>query len=251
MKNKIILRRFAYACIVIVAVAAIISTVHRIGTREPKPRTIIVTVIPGSTINSIAKLLSGSGLPSRDFLKLSLPTFDASTSKSAAGFGLEGYLYPDTYNFTSGESAEQIIRTMTENFDAHFPQDLFDHQKGTVRSKRDIVIMASILEKEVATAEDKRIVAGILWKRLEHRLPLQVDSTTHYFLAPSAGLVYNTYQSAGLPFGPISEPSSESIRAALEPTVTDYWYFLSDRKGKIFYSRTLSEHLINKAKYVE
>jgi UPF0755 protein len=140
---------------------------------------------------------------------------------------------------------------MTENFEAHFPQDLYDNQKGTVRSKRDVVIMASILEKEVVHNEDKKIVAGILWKRLDHHLPLQVDSTVHYFLAQSTGLVYNTYQNTGLPSGPISEPSLDSIKAALEPTATDYWYFLSARDGRIVYSQTLSEHLINKAKYVD
>jgi UPF0755 protein len=201
----------------------------------------------------------------QQFLKLALPmpTPDASSTESGKGLGLglrrglEGYLYPDTYYFSTKESAQKIIDKMTRNFDAHFPQELFDNQKGaanqngTARSKRDIVIMASILEKEVAANEDKKIVAGILWKRLDQKLPLQVDSSGHYFLAESAGMIYNTYQNIGLPTGPICNPSEESIKAALDPTGTDYWYFLSTRDGKIIYARTLSEHLINKAKYIE
>ncbi|MCX6715928.1 MAG: endolytic transglycosylase MltG [Candidatus Taylorbacteria bacterium] len=253
--NKVLLRRLAYIVTaivaVIVAVVVIVGIVHRLENRDLGTRMVTVTVIPGSTINTIAKSLSRLGLPSQSFLKLALPTFGSSTTTSGTQPGLEGYLYPDTYYFASDESADRIVKTMVANFDIHFPRDLFDNQRGTVRSRDDIVIMASILEKEVAKEEDRRIVSGILWKRLDERLPLGVDSTVHYFLVPPKGVVYNTYQDTGLPIRPISNPSLDSIRAALEPKATDYWYFLSAHDGTTVYSRTLGEHLINKAKYIE
>ncbi len=244
--------RAIYVCIAVVCILVALAVFHRYEKRTVPIRTLTVTILPGSTINTVAKTLSRAGLPAQAFLKLTMPgTGTSATTTASTTMGLEGYLYPDTYRFTSNESAARIVRTMTDNFEAHFPEDLFDAQQGTVRSKRDIVIMASILEKEVATEEDKKIVAGILWKRLDHNLPLQVDSTGAYFLADSPLLVYNTYQTTGLPSGPICNPSLESMQAALLPTATEYWYFLSTRDGRIVYSRTLGEHLINKATYLE
>jgi UPF0755 protein len=269
--NKAFFSWFVYVLTAIILLVVVIGLAYSFERKATIPRTITVTIIPGSTINTIAKQLSRAGLPSQTFLKLALPTFSASTTPlnpvatssgvtssdlANAGLGLEGYLYPDTYNFSSNQSAERIIKTLTDNFDKHFPQELFDrqkdaNQKGIVRSKRDIVIMASILEKEVATDEDRKIVAGILWKRLGENLPLQVDSTSHYFLGAPNGVLYNTYKNTGLPFGPICNPSLSSLKAALLPTASDYWYFLSTKEGRIVYSKTLGEHLINKAKYIE
>jgi len=208
-----------------------------------------ITIIPGTTINGIVRVLSRAGFKqTEDFLKLALPDFSAS---GTAKLGLEGYLYPDTYQITSDQKPEQIIKMLVDNFNRHFPEDLFQKQTGKVRSRQDVVIMASLLEKEVETFADKKIAAGILWKRLDNDLPLQLDSTLSYFLTPPKNFSYNTYKYSGLPFGPIGNPTAESLRAALEPTPTDYWYFLSAKDRKIIYSRTLGEHLINKAKYLE
>lgn len=239
---------------ILVVIAGFIST----DTKKQKSVTAPITVVPGSTINTIARSLSRAGLRSQEFLRLTLPTFGTSSTSTLiksddrpAGSGLEGYLYPDTYEFASYQTGADMARIMISNFNRHFPYDLWAHQKGTVRSLHEVVTMASVLEKEVMTKEDKNIVAGILWKRLDQHMPLQIDSTTQYFLTPPEGVTYNTYEHAGLPFGPISNPSDVSLQAALQPTATDYWYFLNTREGKIVYSKTLGEHLINKAKYVQ
>ncbi|MEO8637346.1 MAG: endolytic transglycosylase MltG [Candidatus Taylorbacteria bacterium] len=207
-----------------------------------KTAPVAITVIPGFTVNDIARLLSRAGVAKSDeFLRLTMP--------SESKVGLEGYLYPDTYLFESGESTEKIVKTMTDNFHLHFSPDLTG--KSQKRSLEEVVIMASILEKEVKTPEDKKMVAGILWKRLDYKLPLQVDSTGNYFLTRQTKLEYNTYEFVGLPFGPICNPSLASLEAALDPTESPFWYYLSALDGHTIYSHTLGEHLINKAKYLE
>jgi len=142
----------------------------------------------------------------------------------------EGYLFPDTYEIPYGIGSQEVIRIMTNNFDKK--------TAGLKITKEDIV-MASIIEREVRTKEDKELVSGILWKRLRVGMPLQVDA------APK------TYEEKGLPAGPICNPGLESITAAVYPKTSQYWYFLSTPEGKTIFSRTLDEHNIAKAKYLK
>jgi len=167
---------------------------------------------------------------------------------------LEGYLFPDTYEIYSGEDAEEIIKRMLDNFDkkvrSRFGENL----------SFETVIMASLLEKEVQTLEDKKIVAGILWKRLESSMPLQVDATITYITGRKSTQItkeelqidsfYNTYRYKGLPPGPICNPGLESIEAAIYPKETDFWFYLSTPEGKTIFSRTLKEHNLAKKKYL-
>jgi len=174
--------------------------------------------------------------------------------------GLEGYLFPDTYRIEYGESAEQIVRFLLKNFEKKLTPEI----RGEITKQRktifEIVTMASMLEKEVRTGEEKRLVAGILWKRLEHGIPLQVDATVLYSTGKRSASIsqdeleidspYNTRRYPGLPLGPISNPGMESILAALYPQASGYWYYLSSPGGQTFFSRTLEEHNIKKAKYL-
>jgi len=121
--------------------------------------------------------------------------------------------------------------------------------------------MASLLEKEVKTKEEKELVSGILWKRIESGIPLQVDATIIYITDKKTNKVsyeetqinsfYNTYKYRGLPKGPISNPGLDSILAALYPKESDYWYYLSTPNGQTIFSHTLEEHNIAKAKYLD
>jgi UPF0755 protein len=142
----------------------------------------------------------------------------------------EGYLFPDTYQIPYGATSQDIIKMMTDNFARKTP--------GLKFTKEDIV-MASIIEKEVITKEDKALVSGLLWKRLRAGMPLQVD------VAPE------TYQTKGLPKNPICNPGLESIEAAVSPKASQYWYYLSTPEGKTIFSKTLDEHNIAKAKYLK
>ncbi|MDO8474461.1 MAG: endolytic transglycosylase MltG [bacterium] len=159
---------------------------------------------------------------------------------------LEGYLFPDTYHIPNTASNKEIVGMMRENFEKKFNNDLRQETLRQGKTIAQIITMASLLEKEVKTLEDKKLVAGVLWKRLSIGMALQVDA------API------TYAVQGLPAGPISNPGLESIQAALYSTDNPYWYYLSTPEGppggeasKTIFSRTLGEHNIAKARYLK
>ncbi|HDZ54694.1 MAG TPA: endolytic transglycosylase MltG [Candidatus Nealsonbacteria bacterium] len=175
--------------------------------------------------------------------------------------GLEGYLFPDTYQTQKGESLESIIRKMFNNFDKKLTPDLRNEISRQKKSIFEIITMASLIEKEVRTFEDKKLVSGVLWKRLKAGIPLQVDATIAYITGKKTTRIskeetkidspYNAYKYPGLPLGPICNPGLESIEAALYPKDSDFWYYLSTPEGQTIFSRTLEEHNIAKAKFLK
>ncbi len=175
--------------------------------------------------------------------------------------GLEGYLFPDTYEISSEGTIEEIIKKILANFDKKLTSDLREEISKQNKSIFEIVIMASLLEKEVRTLEEKKQVSGVLWKRLKSRIPLQVDATIIYITGKKTTKVlrtetqinspYNTYKYLGLPVGPICNPGIESIKAAIYPKDSDFWYYLSTPDGETIFSKTLEEHNIAKAKYLK
>jgi UPF0755 protein len=175
--------------------------------------------------------------------------------------GLEGYLFPDTYQIEKGSSVEEVVRIMLSNFDKKLTPELREEIQKQNKTIFEIITMASLLEKEVKTKEEKEIVAGILWKRLKYGIPLQVDATITYITGKKTIKIskdelqidspYNTYKYSGLPFGPICNPGLESISAAIYPKESNYWYYLSTPEGKTIFSRTLTEHNIAKAKHLK
>lgn len=171
---------------------------------------------------------------------------------------LEGYLFPDTYNFLTEKlplDTEDVVKKFLDNFDKKT-----NNLKMQAESKnidfRDIVIMASILEKEVRTPQDMKTVSGLLWRRISIGMPLQVDATIAYVTGKKTGEItyddlkisspYNTYLNKGLPPGPISNPGLVSLDAALNPIENDYLYYLSKPTGETVFSKTIEEH--NRAK---
>lgn len=143
--------------------------------------------------------------------------------------GREGYLFPDTYEIPYCMEQEKIIKMMTDNF---------NQKTANLKITPEIVIMASLLEKELQSSEDKKVASGILWKRLKVGMPLQVDADMW------------TYDNYGLPESPIANPGLESLEAALQPKESPYWYYLSAKDGRTIFSRTLEEHNIAKARYL-
>ncbi len=172
----------------------------------------------------------------------------------------EGYLFPDTYFFTGDTTTEDIEMVMNENFNKK-TEPLKTAIEASKHSLSDIIIMASILEKEATTEEDKGIVSGILWKRISKGMPLQVDATFMYLLGKKSSEItaadlkmksaYNTYRNKGLPAGPIGNPGIIAIRAAINPSPSPYFYYLSDDNGVMHYAKTFAEHVANKAKYLK
>ncbi|MFH1575810.1 MAG: endolytic transglycosylase MltG [Candidatus Nealsonbacteria bacterium] len=142
----------------------------------------------------------------------------------------EGYLFPDTYVIPYGLKLNKVIEVMKNNF---------NEKTAGLKITPEAVVMASILEKELKTKEDKEIAAGILWKRIRVGMPLQVDAFMW------------TYENQGLPESPICNPGLDSILAALNPQESLYWYYLSKPDGETVFSKTLEEHNISKAKYLK
>ncbi|MDD5145862.1 MAG: endolytic transglycosylase MltG [Candidatus Pacebacteria bacterium] len=151
----------------------------------------------------------------------------------------EGFLFPDTYDIVYRTKGEEVIKMMTENFDKKVTVDLKTEIEKQKKTLKDIVIMASLIEKEVATKEDKEIVSGILWKRIKNNMPLQVDADMW------------TYKNKGLPEAPICNPGLETIKAAIYPKDSPYWFYLSTPEGKTIFSKTYEEHVAAKEKYLK
>jgi len=214
---------------------SVFSLISRLAKGEFGFKPIKVTITEGLTIKEISELFGGfENFDKKEFLE--------KTEK------LEGYLFPDTYLFLPFAETEQIIGTMTDNF-----------KKKAGDVGKDIVIMASLIEKEVPDSDDRKIVSGILWKRLELGMALQVDAVFPYITGKQKVLLedlkidspYNTYLNKGLPPGPISNPGLDAIDAARNPKESPYLYYLSGKDSKTHFAKTFSEHLRNKEKYLK
>lgn len=174
------------------------------------------------------------------------------------GLGLEGYLFPDTYYLKITDDSEILIRKMLGNLDKKLSPDLKSEIGRQEKTIFEIINMASLLEKEVLNSADKRVVAGILWKRIGLGMYLNVDASLVYALGRKiSGLdtktdfPYNTYKHKGLPPGPISNPGLDSILAAVYPEKTPYLYYLSAPNGETIFSKTLDEHNRAVVKYLK
>ena len=171
----------------------------------------------------------------------------------------EGFLFPDTYLVDYGASLDEIISQIESNFDSKLDPYLEAIQEKGL-SLEEIITMASLIEKEVQTKEDKEMVSGIFWKRVKAGVPLQSCASIAYikgvpqwrysFEDTRIESPYNTYLYYGLPPGPISNPGLDSIEAAIYPKDSLYWYYLSTLEGETIYSRTLDEHNAATAKYL-
>lgn len=173
---------------------------------------------------------------------------------------LEGFLFPDTYFISRRTKPETVVGIMLENFEKKINLSIKDKVAKSGHNFFEVLTMASILEKEAATGKDRGLISGILWKRLKSNMPLQTDASLYYITGKaSADLTqedlkidspYNTYLYGGLPLGPIANPGLLSIEAALEPIESPYFYYLSDKDGKMHYATTYEQHLANKRKYL-
>jgi UPF0755 protein len=231
------------------------------------PGYINVTFPEGWTAQQMADRLSANGFDGSAFLDLvNNPTQDILSlfpilTKKPSGATLEGYLFPDTYKFSKNATPEGILKKILNNTELKITPDIREEANNQKKSIFQILTMASILEKEVNTPEDFKIVSGIFWQRIAIGQPLQSDATLEYVLKTNdiqhsvaqtqVDSPYNTYRNKGLPPGPISNPGIETIRAALNPTVTKYNYFLTDPNdpSNTVYAVTFAEHVANKAKY--
>lgn len=226
------------------------------------PGYIKLTIPEGWTSKKIAGRLDANGLNGRDFLRIVQKPQDIVKEYDFLDDAntLEGYLFPDTYFFKKDISAIDIVHRMLDNFDKKLTLQLRSDIQKQNKSINQIITMASIVEREVITNEDRGMVSGLFWQRILVGQPLQSDATLTYILDDEIGQhtleqtwidsPYNTYRNKGLPPGPIANPGLATIMAAIYPVSSDYNYFLSDPKtSQTIFSKTFEEHVANKNKY--
>jgi len=222
-------------------------------------KTYTLTIPEGLTAQQIADLLAKRNLTNMsEFIPLVMDKTLAASYK-IDGTNLEGYLFPDTYVISRDTGARELIDLMIKRFQKIFYALIKDQESTTARllPAKDIVTLASIVEKEGGLAEEKPIIASVFLNRLKKRMRLESDPTVIYGLKNFDGNLkkkdlrtpghYNTYLNYGLPPGPIANPGRESLMAVIKPAKTDYLYFVAKNDGSHHFSASLSEH--NKAVY--
>lgn len=238
---------------------------------------VTLTIPEGTTIRGIdEKLVALGAIEPGEFIKATkeftnyskYPFLDEEKMKKLP-HPLEGFLFPDTYFIDlSHYNNQDLIDLMLKNFAAKVPEDFIDNKgeklTGTSGEPQfvslyDIITMASILEKEVKTDKDRKIVAGVLWKRLEENWFLGADATLLYlkndrtidYQDLQEESPYNTRNRHGLPLGPIGNPGFDNIDAAGNPDTSPYYFYLTKPgTGEVVYARTNDEHNANKARYL-
>jgi UPF0755 protein len=229
-----------------------------------------VVVPEGFTMFDVARAIEAAGLgPADEFLKAAQNDTALIADIAPGAHSLEGYLFPDTYQFSRMMTMQEMAGAMVKQFRQVAAQIglLSNSSLGTAESiaarpLHEVVTMASIVEKETSVPEERPEVAGVYYNRLNKRIALDADPSIIYaeLLAgtyqgalhhadmsfPSA---YNTYRSPGLPPGPIGNPGRSSLEAAMQPAQTDFYYFVADAQGHHRFARSLEEHNKNVLAY--
>ncbi|GAB2672352.1 endolytic transglycosylase MltG [Paenibacillus thermoaerophilus] len=233
-----------------------------------KAETLRFTIPEGFTVEQIAARLAELGyVDKEEFLRLA----DAKTdygSKAAATIPddgklqrrLEGYLFPQTYELPKDSGPEDILKRMLSQLDRELealPADWQDRMKSLGLTLHQVLTVASLVEREVVVDEERALVAGVIYNRLQKKMPLQIDATVQYALGEQKERLfekdlqvdhpYNTYRNQGLPPGPIASPSRKSIEAALYPKTSNYLFYVTKKDGSQghLFAETYQEHLHN------
>lgn len=212
-----------------------------------------ITIIEGWRNEEITSVISQKlGLSSEEFLQAAK----------------EGYMFPDTYLIPENSTVSSVVQIMLDNFYKRVDEQLLYKAKVQGLDINQLITLASIVEREVRSDEDRKIVAGILLKRVRNDWPLQTDATIQYILGYQSqekswwkkelnnedlqiNSPYNTYLYLGLPPGPICNPGISSITAVVSPLESEYWFYISDLKGEIHYAKTQEEHQKNIDQYLK
>ncbi|OGF01219.1 MAG: hypothetical protein A3I07_02030, partial [Candidatus Doudnabacteria bacterium RIFCSPLOWO2_02_FULL_42_9] len=234
-----------------------------------------VTMIEGWSNKQIGKYLVNRNIISSEteFNNALAGNFDFEFKILGDKFNYEGFLFPDTYTLSKENHLEDLISKMLNNFESKVTDQMVEDAEKTNYDFGQILILASIIEKEVGrnkenlTDEDleimqneRELVASVFYNRLEIGMALESDATINYVTGKSDRSVtiedtkikspYNTYANRGLPPGPIGNPGIDSIKAAIYPANSDYLFFLNSPDGTAYFAKTLEEHGENRAKYL-
>jgi len=215
-------------------------------------RTHAVVIPEGQRASEIADRLAAAGLVDREAFLAVVFDPEMPVRLGIEGASLEGYLFPDTYRFARGLPAERIAETMVQEF-LRIYRDLGPATGERPLSMRELVTLASIVEKETGAAEERPLIAAVFLNRLKRGMRLETDPTVIYGIENFDGNLrrvhlrddsnpYNTYRIRGLPPGPIASPGRDALQAVREPADTSYLYFVSRNDGTHIFSKTYAEH---------
>lgn len=213
----------------------------------------------GATVAELARALEHAKLATAaDVLRVATDrTFLA--AHTIDGPTVEGYLFPDTYNFVKGMRADEMLGRMVQRLRAKLGPDIGARARERGFTLHQLLTLASIIEREAVVEEETRIIAGVFWNRLKRDMPLQADPTVQYAVRKERGALtktdlaidhpYNTYRNAGLPPGPIASPGLRAIAAALDPAPVKFLYFVAIDDRRHHFSTTVEEHNQAVARY--
>lgn len=242
------------------------GTVKLLSGGEIVENDVWVTIPEGFTLRQIKSRLAENSLMSVEGLEnkkvgdfIGDYNFLADAPKGAS---LEGFLFPDTYKYKKDASQGAIAQKMLDNFDKKLTRKMREDIGARGLKVFDVIIMASIIEREGKSASDKKIISGIFWKRLSDKYPLESDATLSYIFddkidrhtieQTKVDSPYNTYKYFGLPPGPINNPGLDAILAAIYPETSPYYFFLTKPDtGEAVFAKNLQEHDQNKVKYLK
>ena len=221
-----------------------------------------VTVPEGLTLVEIAEHLAGHGVGDAEKLEDAFRNAALIAKLDHDAPNLEGYLFPTRYQFTRHATAAEVARAMVGQFNAVFDDDKRNKAKELGLTVREVVALASIIEKETGSADERPLIGSVVWNRLERGMALGMDSTIIYALKLQGtydGNIrrvdleikspYNTYRAVGIPPGPIASPGEAAIDAVLEPADSSYLYFVSKNDGTHHFSKSFREHANAVRKY--
>jgi UPF0755 protein len=214
-----------------------------------------VTIPEGFNLREIApRVAAMAGVPADSVLTLTRDSAFAARL-GVPGPTLEGYLFPDTYHFAEKTPPDRILETMTDRYRAFWGPAELARRDSLGLTERELVTLASIVEKEARVGEERPVIAGVYLNRLEIGMLLQADPTVQFALdSVRARLLYrdieqvaenpyNTYTHAGLPPGPIASPGEAALRATLEPADVPFLFFVARPNGSHEFTRTEREHI--------
>ncbi len=210
------------------------------------------TIKEGMTIREISKALEEAGIVESRLISEAAFNPDVAREEGISGPSLEGYLFPETYNFRRNTPARKILAVMHEEFKKRWQPEWTQRSEILGMTTHQIVTLASIIEKESGNFEEQPIIASVFHNRLKKGMRLQADPTVIYGIKDFNGNItkldlvtetpYNTYTIDGLPPGPISNPGTSAIKAALYPADTRFLYFVGNGAGRHIFSENLDQH---------
>lgn len=219
-----------------------------------------VTIPEGYTVKDIASRLASKGIVTEQEFLSEIKTGKFNYDFLDGSGNLEGYLYPNTYNFHKGMSAHEIIDVMLKEFDKKMDDSIEKEMKSKNLDYNKVVTMASIVQKEAGSVSEMPKIASVFYNRLKIKMPLQSCSTVQYVLGKTKPKLtikdtrtpspYNTYINKDLPPGPICSPGLDAIKAAISPAKTEYLYFLAKGDGTTVFHKDYNEFLKDKEKYI-